>query len=157
MTEIKEIQIDAKDLDKGSIVTDYDESCVVDWKGFDNQADMQYIKECVESVGMDVTDRTAFTIPFIAEVIRRINKFNRGKEVYTKGYKDGLEALALHYELCKEEGSVITVPEGTTNGEVAMQLFGDKGEIIKVCTYNDKLIGVKLIKDWWNSPYRKEN
>ena len=78
------------------------------------------------------------------------------KEIYNKGYKDGQEALAFHLELCKEEGSIITVPEGATNGEVAMQLFRDKGESIKVCTYNDKLIGVKLIKEWWDSPYRKE-
>ena len=88
--------------------------------------DLEYIKECAESVGMDVTDRTAFSISFIAEVIRRMNKFNRGKEVYTKGYKDGLEALALHYELCKEEGSIIVVPEGATNGDVYELVFKGK-------------------------------
>lgn len=74
MIEINEIQIDAKDLNKGSIVADYNESCVMDWSCFDNQADMEYIKECAESVGMDVTDKTAFTIPFIAEVMRKMRK-----------------------------------------------------------------------------------
>lgn len=126
MIEIKEIQIDAKDLAKGSIVVDYDKSCVVDWKSFDNQADMQYIKECAESVGMDVTDRTAFSIPFIAEVMRRMNKFNRSKEVYNKGYDDGQDALAFHLELCEEEGSIITVPDGATNGDVYELVFGEK-------------------------------
>lgn len=72
MIEIKEIQIETKDFNKNNITAPLNESNI--WKGFDNQADMQYIKECAESVGMDVTDRTAFTIPFIAEVIRKMRK-----------------------------------------------------------------------------------
>lgn len=36
--------------------------------------DLKYIKDCAESVGMDVTDKTAFTIPFIAEVMQKMRK-----------------------------------------------------------------------------------
>lgn len=161
MIEIKEIQIDTKDLDKGSIVADYDKSCVVDWKGFDNQADMQYIKKCAESVGMDVTDRTAFTIPFIAKVMRRMNKFNRSKEAYNKGYDDGQDALAYHLELCKDEGSIIEIPEGATNGDMIKALFPNAqieyhNTFVRVII---KTIGDNYVPfnyDVWNSPYRKE-
>ena len=64
----------------------------------------------------------------------------------------------VHKGILKAEDldRIVIIPKDATNGEVAMQMFGDKGESIKVCTYNDKLIGVKLIKDWWNNPYRKD-
>lgn len=65
------------------------------------------------------------------------------------------EAEQLYKVLTEQKTKVIVIEEGATNGEVAMQLFRDKGESIKVCTYNDKLIGVKLIKDWWNAPYKE--
>lgn len=163
MIEIKEIQIDAKDLNKGSIVADYNESCVMDWSCFDNQADMEYIKECAESVGMDVTDKTAFTIPFIAEVMRKMNNSAETKQIYGRGYKDGQEALAYHLELCKEEGSVIIVSEDATNGDVIKAMFPNAKIIINECLgvhgtvyfEYDKIITFYPL-DWWNSPYRKE-
>ena len=113
--------------------------------------DLEYIKECAESVGMDVTDRTAFTIPFIAEVMRRM---------YNKGYDDGREAIAFHYKLCKEEGSIITVPDGATNGQMIRTMFPDakivRGykEYILVTFLGN--ISMSFNMDWWNSPYRKE-
>lgn len=36
------------------------------------------------------------------------------------------EALAFHLELCKEEGSVIVVPDRATNGDVYELVFGEK-------------------------------
>ena len=130
-----------------------------------NNKDLEYIKECAESVGMDVTDRTAFSIPFIAEVMRKMNKFNRSKEVYNKGYKDGQEALAFHLELCKEEGSIITVPEGATNGDMIKAMFpnaditineiwGTNGTVFVIFDNSNRVISLDL--KWWNSPYRKE-
>ncbi len=158
MIEIKEIQIDAKDLNKNNITAPLNESNI--WKGFDNQADMQYIKECAENVGMDVTDRTAFSISFIAEVIRRMNKFNRSKEVYNKGYDDGREAIAFHYELCKEEGSIITVSDGATNGDMMLKLFlnsrykvVDTGIEFKGIIDDNTEFTTWFPIEWWNAPY----
>lgn len=116
--------------------------------------DLEYIKECAESVGIDVTDRTAFTIPFIAEVMRRM---------YNKGYDDGREAIAFHYELCKEEGSIITVPDGATNGDMIKAMFSD-AEIIFENGFYETTVDWHtkthrchfFDNDWWNSPYRKE-
>lgn len=122
--------------------------------------DLEYIKECAESVGMDVTDRTAFSIPFIAEVMRRMN---RSKEVYNKGYKDGQEALAFHLELCKEEGSIIEIPKKVTNGNVMLKLFPnskykvvDNGIEFKGIIDDNTEFTTWFPIEWWNSPYRKE-
>ncbi|MBO7430442.1 MAG: hypothetical protein J6U56_05455 [Spirochaetia bacterium] len=39
----------------------------------ENEKAMIYIKECAESVGIEVIDgKTAFSIPFMAEVMRRL-------------------------------------------------------------------------------------
>ena len=57
--------------------------------------DLEYIKECAESVGMDVTDKTAFSISFIAEVMRKM----------------------------KEQS--IVIPKGSTNGDVVKFVFSD--------------------------------
>ena len=105
MIEIKEIQIDAKDLNK-TITAPLNESNI--WKGFDNQADMQYIKECAESVGMDVTDKTAFSTSFIAEVMRKM----------------------------KEQS--IVIPKGTTNGDMIKAMFPDLAEYLFLNVYEEE-------------------
>ena len=39
----------------------------------ENEKAMLYIKECAESVGIEVIEgKTAFSIPFMAEVMRRL-------------------------------------------------------------------------------------
>lgn len=39
----------------------------------ENEKALLYIKECAESVGIEIIDgKTAFSIPFIAEVMRRL-------------------------------------------------------------------------------------
>lgn len=41
----------------------------------DNEKAMLYIKECAESVGMEVIEgKTAFSMPFMAEIMRRLRE-----------------------------------------------------------------------------------
>ena len=40
----------------------------------DNEKAMLYIKECAESVGIEVKAETPFTIPFMAEIMQRLRK-----------------------------------------------------------------------------------
>lgn len=89
------------------------------------------------------------------------------KEIYNKGYDDGREAIAFHYELCKEEGSIIVVPDGATNGDIIKAMFPDaeitmprnplnpNSCVIVNYNYNEKHYNYYRL-DWWNSPYRKE-
>lgn len=89
------------------------------------------------------------------------------KEAYNKGYKDGQDALAYHIELCKEEGSIVTVPEGATRRDLHKLVFGidvpelhsDKFRCAREkgcsnCKHKDN-INCDMV--WWDSPYRKEN
>ena len=39
-----------------------------------NEKAMLYIKESAESVGIEVTEKTAFSIPFVAEVMRALRE-----------------------------------------------------------------------------------
>ena len=46
----------------------------------ENEKAMLYIKECAESVGIEVIEgETAFSIPFIAEVMRRLRRGDHDK------------------------------------------------------------------------------
>jgi len=56
-----------------------------------------YIIECAESVGITIDENTPINMAFVAKLVKR---------VYGKGYKDGQKALAVHLELCKEEGKL---------------------------------------------------
>lgn len=42
----------------------------------------------------------------VAVISKWLEQITDLKEAYNKGYKDGQEALAVHLELCKEEGSI---------------------------------------------------
>lgn len=69
------------------------------------------------------------------------------KEAYNKGYKDGQEALTYHLELCKDEGSIIEIPEGVSNMELMQAVFHiDFTELRTKAEW----------MEWWNAPYRKE-
>lgn len=57
----------------------------------------KYILECAEYVGITIDENTPINMAFVAELVKR---------VYDKGYKDGQKALAVHLELCKEEGKL---------------------------------------------------
>lgn len=57
---------------------------------------LDYIIECAKLVDME-TENTPIDMTFVAELVKR---------VYDKGYKDGQKALAVHLELCKEEGKL---------------------------------------------------
>ena len=46
----------------------------------ENEKAMLYIKECAESVGIEVIEgKTAFSIPFMAEVMRRLRRGDHDK------------------------------------------------------------------------------
>lgn len=55
-----------------------------------------YIIKCAKLVDME-TENTPIDMTFVAKLVKR---------VYDKGYKDGQKALAVHLELCKEEGKL---------------------------------------------------
>ncbi len=57
---------------------------------------LDYIIKCAKLVDME-TENTPIDMTFVAELVKR---------VYDKGYKDGQKALAVHLELCKEEGKL---------------------------------------------------
>ena len=97
--------------------------------------------------------------------VKALEQIPKLKEAYQKGYKDGQEALTLHYELCKEEGNIITVPDGATNGDMIKAMFpnanitvneklGEKGTVFVDFNEPDTVIIFDL--EWWNSPYGKE-
>jgi len=95
--------------------------------------------------------------------IKALEQITDLKDAYDKGYKDGQEALALHYKLCKEEGSIIAIPDGATNGDMIKALFPDAEIIFKdgfyetTVDWHTKTHRCHLFdNDWWNSPYRKE-
>lgn len=44
------------------------------WETEASNPDMEYIKECAESVGIVVTKETAWSISFMAEVMRRLRE-----------------------------------------------------------------------------------
>ena len=81
------------------------------------------------------------------------------KEAYDKGYKDGQEALAHHIELCKDEGSIIEIPEGATNGDMVKSIFPD-AEVHDAEDYHCMIMNpccdLESGDAWWNAPYRKE-
>lgn len=58
---------------------------------------VNYIIESAELVGIEITEKTPIDMAFVAELVKR---------VYDKGYKDGQKALAVHLELCREEGKL---------------------------------------------------
>lgn len=94
MSEIINVSVDAKDLKTDDISVNLEEMLTFKkWETVNNHPDLECIKECAESVGIEVEDTTAFTIPFIAEVMRRL----KGKihdmtdRCYEAGYKRGLE------------------------------------------------------------------
>lgn len=58
---------------------------------------LDYIIKCAKLVGMEITESTPIDMAFVAKLVKR---------VYDKGYKDGQKALAVHLELCKEEGKL---------------------------------------------------
>lgn len=85
------------------------------------------------------------------------------EEAYNKGYKDGQEALAYHIELCKDEGSIITVPKKATNGEVVKAVFPDaeviavENEEMEIVEYVVKIdVETAFTAEWWNAPYKAE-
>ena len=39
-----------------------------------NEEALNYIVECAESVGIEVTEKTAFSIPFMAEVMKALRE-----------------------------------------------------------------------------------
>jgi hypothetical protein len=57
---------------------------------------LDYIIKCSKLVDME-TESTPIDMAFVAKLVKR---------VYDKGYKDGQKALAVHLELCKEEGKL---------------------------------------------------
>ena len=59
--------------------------------------DWGYVLESAELVGIEITENTPIDMAFVAKLVKR---------VYDKGYKDGQKALAVHLELCKEEGKL---------------------------------------------------
>ena len=82
------------------------------------------------------------------------------KEAYNKGYKDGQEAIAFHLELCKEEGSIIVVPDGATNGDMMLKLFPnskykvvDNGIEFKGIIDDNTEFTTWFPIEWWNAPY----
>ena len=62
----------------------------------EHNGSLDYIIECAKLVGME-TENTPIDMAFVAELVKR---------VYDKGYKDGQKALAVHLELCREEGKL---------------------------------------------------
>jgi len=63
----------------------------------EHSVDLGYIIESAKIVGMEITESTPIDMAFVAKLVKR---------VYDKGYKDGQKALAVHLELCKEEGKL---------------------------------------------------
>ena len=91
--------------------------------------------------------------------IQALEQIDILKEAYNKGYKDGQEAIAFHLELCKEEGSIIEIPEGSKNGDMIKAMFpnelfySDGGWIYFY--YNGRSTSF-CSEAFWNSPYRKD-
>ena len=46
----------------------------------DNEKAMLYIKECAESVGIEVTEDTAFTIQFMAKIMKALREEGKADE-----------------------------------------------------------------------------
>lgn len=120
-----------------------------------NEELIEHIKYSLK-IGADIT----LTEEDTKQIIKALEQIPDLKEAYNKGYRDGQEAFAVHYELCKEEGSVIAIPEGATNGDMIKDMFPNakKHESIE---YHNILFAPSCHleccnEDWWNSPYRKE-
>ena len=65
------------------------------------------------------------------------------------------------YDLAYEKVDFIEIPEGATNGDMMKNIFpqfevfvmGDNQQVTILCGE----MRMDFRKDWWNSPYRKEN
>ena len=124
----------------------------------DTESEFKFLKENYEALDMAI------------KVLEQIPDL---KETYNKGYKDGQKTLAFHLELCKEEGSVITVPEGATNGDMIKAVFPNcevtphvrtdtlstavstYGIDVKVFHTDGSYFKLWFTDEWWNSPYGK--
>lgn len=106
---------------------------------------LEYIKHIGNGESEYKNDAQAIAIDMAIQALEQISIL---KEAYNKGYKDGQEAIAFHLELCKEEGSIIEIPEGVTNGDIMKAMFSNDLWL--------QLHARRAKKDWWNSPYRKE-
>lgn len=96
------------------------------------------------------------------EVAEGHERIKRIKAVTLEDYKRLLEQEPCG--LCKEDWSIITVPDGATNGDMIKALFGEpakisekSGVLYKFMYRNGRpMFSTFYEYDWWNSPYRKE-
>lgn len=72
-----------------------------------NNKDLNYIAECAESVGIHVDEHTAISIPFIADVMRKMREQSKSDEDFIRFPKGALKMrgegyVVYNYDWLKE-------------------------------------------------------
>ena len=85
----------------------------------------------------------------VAEILEALEQEPEIKEAYSKGYKDGQEALAYHLELCKEEAEPCKEARRMTNEEAADILYKASRDLLVPEKYDEALaLGIRALRAW---------